>query len=303
MSEASRRATLSRLEERVDQLPLLPEVVVGLLRLDPTADEYFDQVASLVRSDPAFATRLLRYANSAAAAPAQRIGTLEQALVFVGCRGVLGLIVSHSSMKVFVPRGEWERDLWRHAFDVACLMQSLAATGAGATVDPDKAYLFGLLHDIGRFILYLEAPEDLRSVDETDWASPDELIAAEQAICGFTHAELGYLAVRKWRLPDELALAIRYHHSLPDDPASLRLSDVIRLIQDADRISMALAVRRDLWRTMTDDELRLRLETSALRGAFGVDWRRSVTLVRQALARSAQMQRALGITAPATSRI
>jgi len=297
MSNASRRATLERLESRIDQLPLLPDVVVGLLRLDPLADDYFDRVAALIRSDPAFATRLLRYANSASLAATRPVSTIDQSLMLVGCKGAVELGLGHSAMRVFVPSHDWERDLWRHAFDVACLMQAFSSSVATRPMDAHKAYLFGLLHDIGRFILYLEAPEALRRVDEMAWSTPQELINAETAICGFTHAELGYLAIRKWRLPDELAEVVRYHHLLPDDPRLATLRPVIHLTQDADWLSVTLAVQLDLWRSLSAAELHARLAPRQLLSRYGLADDDAVALVRDALQRSTHMQRALGIVA------
>lgn len=297
MANASRRTTLERLESRIDQLPLLPDVVVGLLRLDPSADDYFERVAALIRSDPAFAMRLLRYANSASMAPAQPISTIDQSLMLVGCKGAVELVTGHSAMRVFVPRHDWERDLWRHAFDVACLMHAFASIGTTLPMDAHKAYLFGLLHDIGRFILYLEAPDELRRVDETAWSTPQELVDAESAICGFTHAELGYLAIRKWRLPDELAQVVRYHHLLPGDPQLATLVPLIQLIQDADWLSVTLAVHQDLWRSLPAAELHARLAPLELHAKYALADDSAATLVRDALQKSAHMQAALGIAA------
>lgn len=295
MAGADKRTTLERLESRIDQLPLLPDVVVRVLHLDPLADDYFEQVVSLILSDPAFAMRLLRYANSASLAAAQPVTTIEHALMLVGCKGAVGLVVGQSAMRVFVPSHDWERDLWRHAFDVACLMQAFASIGSAPQLDPHQAYLFGLLHDIGRFILYLEAPDDLRTVDETAWTSPQALIEAETAICGFTHAELGYLAVRKWHLPDELAHFVRYHHIPPGDPRVEPQLPMIQLVQDADWISVKLAVHQDLWRTLPDAELLSWLAPLQLQRHYGLGDQGATALVRAALQRSAQIQLDLGI--------
>jgi len=289
--------TLSRLQERIDHLPLLPDVVIALLRLDARKDDYFDKVVALVHADPAFATRLLRYANSAAIAPTRPVTTLERALLMVGCEGAVGLVVAHSAARVFVPRHEWERALWRHAFDVACLTQTLAPHVTGAAIDSEQAYLFGLLHDIGRFILYLEAPEDLRAIDETGWETPKALIDAERAVCGFTHAELGYLAMRKWRLPHDLALAVRYHHSPQAAAAEVDAAGLplVALLQDTDWISVELALRADLWRTLSPAELGDLLKPPKLRTRFSIAQAELTALVRQALDRSAEMQNALGL--------
>ncbi len=59
-------------------------------------------------------------------------------------------------------------------------------------IDPAEAYLVGLLHDVGRFIMYEHASEDLLKVDEQNWTSPEQLAAADIEVFKFTHSELGY---------------------------------------------------------------------------------------------------------------
>ena len=201
-------SALERLEKRLEQLPMLPEIVRELMALRQDSPDYFDQVARALHADPAFATRVLQYANSAALGAARPITTLHEAMLRVGARGAVDLILAHSAAQLLAPRSDWESSLWKHSVDVAWLMRKLSVLAVEYRGEPDEAYVFGLLHDIGRFVLYLEAPEELRGVEETDWATPDELIEAEIRICGFTHSELGYLALRKWRLPDALADAV-----------------------------------------------------------------------------------------------
>ena len=289
--------TLERLQQRIDQLPLLPGVVVSLMNLDPQSDGYYDEVSSLLHSDPAFATKLLRYANSVAISPPHPVTSLERALQLVGCKSAVELMFVNSATKVFVPHNEWERNLWRHALDVACLMRAMAQRVTDATLDAEKAYLFGLLHDIGRFVLYLESPEELRLVDETAWDTPQALIDAEMSICGFTHAELGYLALSKWDMPRVLAKMIRYHHQ-PDmgvgelDPADVLL---IRLLQDVDWISVKFGVGSGRWRTMTDEQQQAVLLPARMKSKLRIKSTDLAVAMQKAFIESEEVQRTLGI--------
>ncbi len=232
---------LGRLESRVAALPILPEVVVNLLRLDPADNQYFEQVFSYISGDPGFATRLLQFANSAFFGPPRAVTTLSEAMLRVGAKEAANLVLAHSAATIFLPRTDWQRNLWVHAILVAKVMSKLAVWVVPQGLDGEKAYLFGLLHDIGRFVLYLEAPEHLRLIDETEWDCPDALVKAETEVCGFTHAELGYLALEKWGLPWELSLAVRYHHTVPFPPVDFPASylPLNYLLQDADRIAIA----------------------------------------------------------------
>ena len=83
---------------------------------------------------------------------------------------------------------------------------------------PDEAYVMGLLHDIGRFVMVQEAPARLRAIDEGDWDTPEALVAEELEVCGLTHAALGAAACSKWGLPAMVGEVIERHHDPIDTP-------------------------------------------------------------------------------------
>ena len=183
------------------------------MELNPKQDDYYERVDAYISADPALAARVLQFANSTAVGAARPATTLRAALMLVGAAGAVNYVVARSAINVFIPRASWQRDLWHHALNVAALCRQFAEEFAPG-IPSEQAYLAGLLHDVGRLILYLEAPEQLREVEETDWASPEALVEAEKSVCGFTHTELGYLAACKWRLPTSLAALIRTHHAV-----------------------------------------------------------------------------------------
>lgn len=189
-------ALRERLQRHLDELPVLPMVLVRLLALDPDDEHLPDRVVSLIESEPNFSTRVLAAANSAASSPVAHITTLPNAIARIGTTGASNLVLTIGVTRVFVPRDDWEWSLWRHALQVA-----LAARA--------------LLHDIGRFVMFQEAPDQLREIDEGTWDSPEQLVSLEREICGVDHAELGALACHVWGLPDEIVDVVRHHHDRP----------------------------------------------------------------------------------------
>jgi putative nucleotidyltransferase with HDIG domain len=112
-------------------------------------------------------------------------------------------------------------------------------------VDPQQAYLAGLLHDIGRFVMFEHDPVDLEAVDCTHWETPEELLAAERALCGFDHTELGAQACRVWKVPSEVTDVIQFHHVRTVDSARPG-APMIRVIQQADALSCLLLKSPDI---------------------------------------------------------
>lgn len=208
------------------------------MTLDRDSDEFFDEVLELIEGDPTFAARLLAAANSASSAPRHPIQSVRGALTRLGSTGASELILAIAVSRVFIPRDPWEKSLWRHALQVAGAMRALAAfTDRELGLDADVAYTAGLLHDIGRFVLFGESPDLLREVDEGDWDSPERLVEVEQAICGFTHTELGHMACEHWSLPRTIGRVALRHHEPIAGPA---MGDVARLVELARFADLAM---------------------------------------------------------------
>lgn len=235
---------LGLLERRLEELPVLPAVVSEVLSLDSDADDYFERVLSLAERDPPFAARVLRIANSPASAPGRPIVSLRHAVTRIGARQCTELVLAMTVLRVFVPRSAAQRSLWLHAIQTALASRWLCVHHAPLRSLAEPAYLCGLLHDIGRFVQFDSAPEDLSQVDDHHWASPRELVEVEVATLGYEHTELGFQACRKWGLPPLVADVVRHHHAeaAADDTVPHGLRDLLSAIQWADHLSVALIV-------------------------------------------------------------
>jgi putative nucleotidyltransferase with HDIG domain len=218
-------------------------VLARIVALDPEGPSYFDQLVKLAEEDPNFAVRLLRLANAAASAPAKPILTVRQAAVRVGARESASLVTSMSVSRVFVPRSTGQKNLWVHALQVAVTARTIASLAPAAHVAPDQAYLAGLLHDIGRFVMFEGASADLDLVESVDWHTPQGLLQTERELLGYDHAQVGALVCRRWSLPEDLADVVEGHHAYRNDdrPGAPRIAhELRRIVQMADLLSMRL---------------------------------------------------------------
>ncbi|MEQ1504873.1 MAG: HDOD domain-containing protein [Myxococcota bacterium] len=221
------------LERHLDELPVLPTTLVAMMRLERSSESYFDDLVRLIEREPTYAARVLALANSAAVRGASRPTRIRDAVLRIGASTTTNLVVTLAVARVFVPTNAWERSLWVHAIHVATIARALAGRCELSPYKADDVYLCGLLHDIGRFILFHEAPAALRQVDEATWSSPADLLAAETAICGIDHAALGAKALEKWGLPAPIVAAVRDHHrATGTDP----LAKVTALVRAVDRL-------------------------------------------------------------------
>ncbi|MDE3204935.1 MAG: HDOD domain-containing protein [Acidobacteriota bacterium] len=280
-----------RLEGHLRELPVLPSVVVKLLRLNRDDEDYPDEVIATVESEPNFSTQVMAVANSAASSPLAPITTISAAVTRIGADYAANLVVSSGVTRVFVPRDSWDRSLWRHALQVASAAKAVCGHLTGERVNPDEAYTAGLLHDVGRFVMFQEAPERLRQIDEGNWEGPEDLTEMEKSICGVNHAELGAIACEQWGIPDLIGQVVLHHHDRNLPPDAL-LTSVVRFADLAmfpsarpDRSGYAEAEEETVW-----EELHTRIPPNV-----NLDAHQLHALIQDVTERTERISQALGI--------
>ena len=267
--------------ERVETLPLLPGVVTRLLSLDPDSEKYFDDLVNIASSEPSFAVRVLRCANSAASAPGQPITSLTQAANRIGAARCGQLALAVAVARVFVPRTREQRELWAHSLRVASLSRLIAASSGARTDICEAAYTAGLVHDIGRFAMFERVTNDFDRVAESEWETPQALLEVEEELLGYDHTRVGQLICERWGLPAPLVEIVRHHHrpaKNSERPDYRTLS--IDTIQLADCI--AIHVERHPGSLDTSFQARaLALDSDVKRAAPGTDVRMLEFLVEK----------------------
>ena len=262
--DVAANSALLTMERKIDELPLLPQVLVRILQLDPDMDNYFEEFGKLTKEDPAFAVRVIALANSSASSPVAPVVSIREALARMGVETIRSLVASLAVQRVFLPTKPNEISLWQHSVFTAFAAAKIAEIVPALDVNPAESYLVGLLHDIGRFVMFEHAAPELLAVDESQWETPEELIEADVEVYKFTHCELGYRACVHWKLPETVCDAIRMHHTPiegeipPSSPEAQQFC-----LQAADRLALALLQRDDFEETPEDTRLQ-RIEDTCL---------------------------------------
>ena len=240
---------------RLEDLPLLPVVVVKIMSLKRDDDTYFEKILPLAQQDPSFALRIIKLANSSAFRPRVPINDLNTAVARIGSYQIAALVTSLAVMQVFVPHEKDARNLWLHSIQVAVIARVLAKQYLVHRINPAEAYLCGLMHDIGRFILFDVAEVEYRIVDESGWDTPEQLIDVEKHILGIDHTELGWRICKKWMMPAHVSKVVKDHHSSKINNLDSGLHDLTRLIQLADHYSVLLLTTDDFEVLETDEAI------------------------------------------------
>lgn len=221
-------ASLHKMLEKIDinALPSLPHFLLKLLIACDQEEVSIDDLAALLRQDPALSAKVIASASMRVQAGMARRSLLLSALHTLGVDEVRSIALNSALQAATLKSAaDWYeiRLLWRHAVVTAQMARLLADKIAYG--DTEEAYMAGLLHDIGRNALGACYPAEYMN---TQTGSHDEsvLTARESRILGVSHAEIGGAIVRNWGVRSFLADAIRYHHE-----SALRLTNAHPLLR------------------------------------------------------------------------
>jgi HD-like signal output (HDOD) protein len=226
--------TLPQLEERVreiDPLPALPVILTQLMAcLDrPPADIDFDQVVQLVSQDESVAAQCVRMTNSAMFGRRRLVETVHEAVIGLGLWRVSDIVFSCTLPKSFdpFPKVIDRSTFWRHALCCALVSQHLARLVRSHSAP--KAYLAGLLHDLGILVNAVLSPDQTKVVFDTAIEKSIPLDEAEREILGFTHADSGRILGESWNLSPDIITVMQYHHDIEAAPSAKDLVAIVHL--------------------------------------------------------------------------
>jgi putative nucleotidyltransferase with HDIG domain len=171
-------------------------------------------VAAAIEKDPDLTARLLRLGNSAFYGFPTRLATVSEAISLIGVQQVEDLILASSLIERFTGVSAEHADMrsfWRHS--LGCGIGARLLAMEKRMPNADKFFVAGLLHDVGRLVLYSQAPEASREVFRH--YQPDTLLLreAETRVLGYHHAAIGAALLNRWQFPALLVEAVAHHHT------------------------------------------------------------------------------------------
>ncbi|TWT41047.1 Sensor protein ZraS [Phycisphaerae bacterium RAS1] len=224
----------------LDDLPTLAPIAVRLLSLTLSADSGARDLADALRADQSLTAKLLACANSAAAGASHRVDTVDRAVTLLGFAAVRNIVLAVKVFECFSPAeggsGGFSRlEFWKHALAVASAAKRLAAARRELGVDPEDAFVAGLLHDIGKVALDAVFPKAYARVVMHNEQERGDIADFERSILGADHTVAGRRLAERWGLPAHLRDVIWAHHlSVEMLPRSVARPALISLVHLAD---------------------------------------------------------------------
>lgn len=226
--------SLPELEQRVlhvESLPALPLILSQLMACleRPPAEIDFDRVVELVSRDESVAGQCLRLTNSAMFGRRRPVETVHEAVISLGLWRVSDVVFSCTLPGTFdpFPKVLDRSTFWRHALGCALVTQRLARLVKSHSAE--KAYLAGLLHDLGLLVNATLLPREMKAVFAQAMKDHKPLDEVERELLGFTHADTGRMLGQAWKLSPDIVAVLQYHHDIEAAPSAKDLVALVHL--------------------------------------------------------------------------
>ncbi len=214
-------------------LPVLPDMIYELIETLRNPNSSPKQIAGLIGKDVSLSFKILRLVNSVLYGFPSKIDTLSRAVLVLGNKPLISLAMSIKLLTFFdnIPSTLVNmRSFLDHSITCGILARIIGS--CKNFPNTERLFVGGLLHDIGRLVLYTDSSSLAKEALGRAKRKQDLLYEAENEVFGFDHAKVGGLLLRKWKLPASLEAIVEYHHAPleyrdPLEPAVVHLADVI----------------------------------------------------------------------------
>jgi HD-like signal output (HDOD) protein len=212
------------------QIPSLPDVYYEFKEAMDDPEGSFDEISTIIATDPGLTARLLRIVNSAYFGFPSKIETVSHAIGVVGLEQLNNLVISTVIMERFkgIPDSVINMDsFWRHS--IACGLAAKIISTHREEMNTEKFFVAGMLHDIGRLIIALAAPFNILSIFMRCKSESIPLQDSEKNILGFTHADVGKHLLKSWDLPVFHQELVGNHHLPGKNPTFAKEASIIHV--------------------------------------------------------------------------
>lgn len=193
-------------------LPSQP-AVLGRLQLEMAEDEPdATRIERIISTDAGAVSAILRLANSSAYYRRRSVGTVREAIQVIGLEGVSQVAGALSIRGALDDGSEALRVFWEEASRCADVSAAVSLHPPFSALSSARAYVFGLLHDMGIAALALSVPGYDKVYLECRDAE-ERLLVREREEFNVDHAVMGFVLAERWGFPHQLSSAIRMHHS------------------------------------------------------------------------------------------
>lgn len=214
------------------RLPSFPEAVLQIREALEQEDCDIQRVAKLASLEPVLTSRIMVVANSAFHNPnGIRVADLNAAVMRLGLKEVRNLAITFAVEQIFLAKEQPQiakplAILWRRSIALSSVSYVIASQCSN--IDPEQAFLCGLLHEVGKLYILIKSVEFPGVTCEIeDGANPGSA----------WHPQVGRSIVERWGFSEDVCNTLEPVEFLNE--VSGAAANIIDVIFAASRICAA----------------------------------------------------------------
>ena len=191
-------------------IPPCPELLVALRTEISGSDPDPAEISRIAGSDVAMAASLIRIANSPMFARSRPAFTVAEAVAMLGVGQTVNILTGFFVRRAVPIQSPLIEHFWETSTRRALAMGFIARQLYG--VDPDIAHTCGLFCHVGIPVMLQGLSGYAATLAEALAREDRSFVDTENAAHRTSHAVVGALVARTWRLPAVISVAVRLHH-------------------------------------------------------------------------------------------
>jgi HD-like signal output (HDOD) protein len=212
------RALVSRVASVASSRKAHAQLVAELESAEPSVE----RIGEVISRDVGTTAKLLQLVSSSFSGSSRAGSDPAHWTASLGIDTIRPLVLKDQAAHVLEAdcTSDWIETLTAHSLQVAQCARRLTESETTDATEMERAYLAGLLHDIGLFILAEHLPERFAEVWTAARSAKTSVWEIERAGSGVTHADIGGYLLALWGAPDAVVEAAAVHHEPSLSPAT-----------------------------------------------------------------------------------
>ncbi len=221
---------------RTGAIPRLPTVVPQLLKSLRDPNSSASQYVEIIKQDPVVASAVLKMANSAYYNPGRKqIDSFQRAVVMLGLEGMRSLLSSAVMQPIIQCKSPYflhfGKKLWDHSSCCAITCQILAKEQG---MEPFKAYLAGLVHDIGAITIFTVLTKQFKLTAKETTPPAHAFVK----LMNHMAADLSYWISNDWGFPDDILVGLKDQIRVSENRKMSKIGQILFLANQASETYM-----------------------------------------------------------------
>jgi putative nucleotidyltransferase with HDIG domain len=206
---------IAEIVNSISDLPSQPVLYNSIIKEMESPNGSLKKVGDIIAQDVSMTARVLQFVNSAFFGLPQKVTLPQQAVTLLGLDILKGLVLYAQVFSTFKNgsklKGISVHRFWKHSMMVGTVAREIALSEAVSPKIADESFVAGLLHDMGKLLLY-RIPGHFQQVSEYSQAKQCDYRNAEYELLGTSHAEVGAYLLGLWGIPENIVEAVALHH-------------------------------------------------------------------------------------------